>query len=40
MFNDVCEFGNCKNRATRLAAKAEGGIIDICDTCWHANYRS
>ena len=41
MFSDKCEWDKgCNNKATRLASKPEGGIIDICDSCWHKNYRS
>jgi hypothetical protein len=40
MFGEICEWGECKNKSTRIAAKPEGGIIDICDHCWHQYYRS
>jgi hypothetical protein len=40
VFGDVCEWGGCTNKSTRLAAKPESGIIDICDSCWHLYYRS
>jgi len=40
VFADICEWGGCNNKATRIAAKPEGGIIDICDECWHKHYRS
>jgi len=40
VFGEICEWGGCKNKSTRIAAKPEGGIIDICDECWHKNYRS
>jgi hypothetical protein len=41
MFDDVCQWDeNCKNPATRIAAKKEGGIIDICNECWHRNFKS
>ena len=40
MFSDICEIELCKQKATRLAARKEGGIIDICDDCWHKLYRS
>ena len=40
MFSDICEIKLCGKKATRIASKAEGGIIDICDDCWHKLYRS
>lgn len=40
MFSGKCEWGNCKKEASRIAARPEGGIIDICDDCWHDHYRS
>ncbi len=41
MFNDICEWSKeCNNKATRIAAKPAGMIIDICDECWHKYYRS
>jgi hypothetical protein len=40
MFGEVCELKDCQSKATRIAAKPEGGIIDICDDCWHKLYRS
>ena len=41
MFQDKCEWAKgCKGKPTRIAAKPEGGIIDICDDCWHKYYRS
>jgi len=40
MFGDSCQVKGCTNHATRLAAKPEGAIIDICDTCWHKAYKS
>ena len=40
MFSGFCEIKDCKNKATRLSSKPEGGIIDICDDCWHLKYRS
>ena len=40
MFSGFCEIKDCNNKATRLSAKADGGIIDICDTCWHMEYKS
>jgi hypothetical protein len=41
MFNEICEWSKeCKGKATRIAAKPEGGIIDICDKCWYDHYRS
>ena len=40
MLNDICEWNNCGKKANRIAAKLEGGIIDICNECWHKYYRS
>jgi ribosome-binding protein aMBF1 (putative translation factor) len=40
MLNGKCEFDGCGKKATRLAAKPEGGIIDVCDDCWYKKYRS
>lgn len=40
MFTGFCEIKGCSNKATRLSAKPEGPIIDICDDCWHREYRS
>jgi len=40
MFGELCEMAGCANKSTRIAAKPEGRIIDICDECWHKNYRS
>jgi hypothetical protein len=40
MFNDICEIKSCGKKASRLASKPEGGIIDICDDCWNKIYRS
>jgi ribosome-binding protein aMBF1 (putative translation factor) len=40
MFSDICQWKECGKKATRIAAKPEGGIIDICDDCWHEHYRS
>jgi hypothetical protein len=40
MFEEKCEWGDdCKNPPTRIAAKPEGGIIDICDECWHRDFK-
>ena len=39
MFNEICQTDGCSNKATRLAAKPEGGIIDICSECWHKMYK-
>jgi len=40
MLNDVCEWNSCGKKASRIAAKPGGMIIDICDECWHEHYRS
>ena len=40
MFGELCEIAGCNNKSTRIAAKSEGRIIDICDECWHKEYRS
>ncbi len=40
MFSGKCEIDKCDGKATRLSSKPEGGIIDICDDCWHKLYRS
>ena len=40
MLQDKCEWNNCGKKATRIAARSEGPIIDICDECWHLHYRS
>lgn len=40
MFNDLCEIKDCKNKAARIASRPEGGIIDICNDCWHKQYKS
>ena len=40
MFGDICEIDLCGGKATRIAAKPEGAIIDICDNCWNKLYRS
>lgn len=37
---DVCESQGCDKEATRLTAKAEGGIIEVCQDCWNKIYRS
>ena len=37
---DKCEIPGCVNDATRIAGMSEGGIIEICDACWHKKYRS
>jgi len=39
MFSGFCEIKDCGNKATRLSGKV-GEIIDICDDCWHEQYRS
>ena len=39
MFSGFCEIEGCGQKATRLSGKA-GAIIDICDRCWHEQYRS
>ena len=40
MFGEVCEIDGCSNKSARIASRKEGGIIDICDECWHKLYRS
>jgi hypothetical protein len=40
MLGDLCEWNGCGKKATRIAAKPAGMIIDICDECWHQYYRS
>ncbi len=40
MFGEICEIAGCNNKSTRIAAKPAGAIIDICDECWHQQYRS
>ena len=40
MFGEICEIDGCSNKSTRIAAKSTGPIIDICDDCWHKEYRS
>jgi ribosome-binding protein aMBF1 (putative translation factor) len=40
VFSGKCEIEKCGKEATRLSSKPEGGIIDICDDCWHRLYRS
>ena len=40
MFSGFCEIKDCNNVATRLSSRPEGGVIDICDTCWHDKYKS
>jgi hypothetical protein len=41
MFSDICQWEkDCGQEATRIAAKPEGGIIDICNDCWHEHFKS
>jgi len=40
MFGEICQMNDCNNKSTRITAKPEGGIIDVCDECWHRKYRS
>ena len=40
MFNDICEKKDCNKKATRIASKPEGGIIDVCSDCWNKEYKS
>lgn len=40
MFSGFCEIKDCGNKATRISGKLDGVIIDICDDCWHEQYKS
>jgi hypothetical protein len=40
VLDGLCEIKDCKNKATRIAAKPEGGIIDVCNDCWYKKYKS
>jgi hypothetical protein len=40
MFSGFCEIKDCNKEATRLSGKLGGAIIDICDDCWHEQYKS
>jgi hypothetical protein len=40
MFSGFCEIDGCGKTATRLSGKLGGQIIDICDECWHEQYKS
>jgi hypothetical protein len=40
MFSGFCEVKGCGNKATRLSGHQSGPIIDICDDCWHEQYKS
>ena len=40
MFSGFCEIEGCGQKATRLSGKQNGPIIDICDDCWHEQYKS
>lgn len=37
---DICETQGCSKTASRLTAKPEGPIIEVCQDCWNAIYRS
>lgn len=39
-FEEKCQMDNCTNIPTRLAARPEGGIIDICDDCYFEYFKS
>ena len=40
MFSGFCEIKGCGKKATRISGKLDGIIIDICDECWHEQYKS
>jgi len=37
---DKCQVPGCDKNASRLAAKKEGGIIDVCSDCYYKIYKS
>lgn len=40
MFGELCDTLGCNRKSTRIAAKKDGPIVDICDECWHKIYKS